>query len=69
MNSLPDLAADARRAWLRKMQDGFMPVQSDFEKSLAFRLSLVVAAVVIGLSLFAPAPASSSAHVAVRATV
>ncbi len=69
MNSLPDLAADARRAWLGEIQDELMPVQSDFEKSPAFRLSLIVAAVVIGLSVFAPPPASSAAHVAIRATV
>ncbi|MFL9883097.1 hypothetical protein PQR66_08675 [Paraburkholderia agricolaris] len=69
MNSLPDLAAAPRRAWLRKMQDGLMPVQSDFEKSLAFRLSLIVAAVVIGLSLFSPPPTSDAPKAAVRATV
>lgn len=69
MNSLPDSAGDARRAWLCKEQDDLIPLQSDFEKSPVFRLSLVVAAVVIGLSLFAPPPASSPTQVAVRATV
>jgi len=69
MKQIVDSAGEARRAWLRGMQDDLMPLQSDFEKSPAFRLSLIVAAVVVGLSLFAPEPASSSAHVAVRATV
>lgn len=69
MNSLPDSAGDARRAWLCKTQSDLIPLQSDFEKSPVFRFSIVVAAVVVGLSLFAPPPASSSAHVAVRATV
>lgn len=69
MSSLPDLAADARRAWLSEMQDGFIPVQSDFERSLAFRLSLIVAAVVVGLSLFSPPPTSGAPKAPVRATV
>jgi hypothetical protein len=56
MNSLPDLAANARRAWLRETQDSQMPVQSDFENSLAFRLVLLVAVVVIGINVLAPAP-------------
>lgn len=67
MESIRDTAGDARRAWLSKMQDGFVPIQSDFERSLAFRLSLIVAAVVIGLSLFSPPP--TPAHLAVRSTV
>ncbi|WP_175051099.1 hypothetical protein [Paraburkholderia sediminicola] len=69
MKEIVDSAGDGRRAWLRGMQDDLMPLQSDFEKSPVYRLSLIVAAVVVGLSLFAPPPASSTAHVAVRATV
>ncbi|MFP3432113.1 hypothetical protein SB781_20345 [Paraburkholderia sp. SIMBA_061] len=69
MNSLPDSAGDARRAWLCKAQDDLTPLQSDFEKSPVFRLSLVVAAVVIGLSLFSPPPTSGASETEVRATV
>lgn len=69
MNSLPDSAGSARRAWLCRAQEDLVPVQSDFEKSPAFRLSLIVAAVVIGLSLFSPPPTPSAPKAAVRATV
>ena len=56
MKSIPDVAGEARRAWLREMQDGLTPVQSDFEKSFAFRMVLVVAVVVISINVLAPAP-------------
>ncbi|MFM0595350.1 hypothetical protein [Paraburkholderia dilworthii] len=69
MNSIPDAAAAERKAWLREFQDAQMPVQSDFEKSLTFRLSMIVAAVVIGLNLFAPPPTTAAPHAVVRAMV
>ncbi|MFM0646889.1 hypothetical protein PQR14_21405 [Paraburkholderia bryophila] len=69
MNSFSDSAGDARRAWLLRTQEDLVPVQSDFEKSPAFRLSMIVAAVVVGLSLFAPPPLSGTSHPAIRATV
>lgn len=69
MYSLSDSAGDARRAWLCKTQDDLMPLQRDFEKSPAFRLSLIVAAVVVGLSLFSPPPTSDAPKAAARATV
>jgi len=61
MNSLPDSAGDRRRDWLRKAQDDLMPLQSDFEKSLAFRLVLLVAVVVISINVLAPAPLPAQA--------
>jgi hypothetical protein len=56
MKSIPDAAGDARRAWLCEMQDDLIPLQSDFEKSLAFRLTLLVAVFVIGINLLSPPP-------------
>jgi hypothetical protein len=56
MNLLTDSAGDARRAWLREMQDSLMPLQSDFEKSFGFRVVLLVAVVVISINVLAPAP-------------
>lgn len=69
MNSLPDSAGDARRAWLCEAQEQLVPIQSDFEKSPVFRISMIVAAVVIGLNLFAPPPSTVTTHAAARATV
>jgi len=64
-----DLAVDARQAWLREMQDGLIPLQSDFEKSLAFRLAMLVAVVVISINVLAPAPAPVTSTSASRTTV
>lgn len=51
MKTLPDNHGDARRAWLREFQ-GETPVQqSDFEKSLAFVLTMIVAVFVIAINL------------------
>ena len=64
-----EMNREARQAWLRKMQDDLMPLQSDFEKSPIFRLSLLVAAIVVGLTTFAPQPTPVVSHAAVRASV
>lgn len=69
MKGIVDSAGDARRAWLRNMQEDFRPLQSDFEKSLAFRLTLLVAAFVIGINLFSPPPQPVAQPPASRATV
>lgn len=69
MKEIIDSGAEARRAWLREMQDGLVPMQSDFEKTPIFRVSLVIAAVVIGLSIFGPQPSTVTSHVAVRPSV
>lgn len=66
MKSIPDVNGEARRACLREMQDSFAPLQSDFENSPVWRITLLIAAVVIGINLFAPASApvaASPAHV------
>lgn len=66
MKSIPDVAGEARRAWLCEMQRGQTGPQSDFEKSLAFRSTLIVAIFVIGINLFSPPPAPATyrpAHV------
>ncbi|MFM0192400.1 hypothetical protein PQQ65_04860 [Paraburkholderia strydomiana] len=69
MKEITDSAADARRAWLRKMQDDLVPLQSDFEKTPIFRVSLIVAAVVIGLSIFGSQPSTVTSHAGVRSLV
>ncbi|NYH13449.1 hypothetical protein [Paraburkholderia bryophila] len=70
MNSLPDSAGDARRAWLCGVQEALNPLQSDFEKSLAWRLTLVVAVVVITINVLAAPPVSPpKIHTPIRSTV
>jgi hypothetical protein len=64
-----DSAADARRAWLREIQEDLVPLQSDFEKTPIFRVSLVIAAVVVGLSIFGPQPSTVTSHAAARPSV
>lgn len=64
MVSLPDSHTEARHAALRDMQAGPARQQSDFEKKLAFRLAFLVATVVIGFNLFAPAPQNYAATAA-----
>ncbi|CAG4906289.1 hypothetical protein [Paraburkholderia saeva] len=68
MKSIPDVNGEARRAYLREMQDGFTPLQSDFEQSPVWRITLLVAVFVIGINVFAPAPVAvspASAHATV----
>ncbi|MEW9584312.1 hypothetical protein [Paraburkholderia sp. DGU8] len=65
MTSLPDSAGNNRRAWLLSLQT---PIQSDFEKSLAFRLTVIVAVFVIGINVLELAPAPVVTHAA-HATV
>ena len=70
MKSIPDVNGEARRAYLREMQDGFTPLQSDFEQSPIWRITLLVAVFVIGINVFAQASApvaASPAHA--RSTV
>jgi hypothetical protein len=69
MNSLPDSAGEARRTWLCEQQDSLLPLQSDFEKTPIFRASMVIAAIVVGLSIFGPQPSTVTSHVAVRPSV
>ena len=52
MESLKDSHGPDRRLWVRLIQQP----QSDFEKSLAFRLAWLVAVIVIGINLFTPSP-------------
>jgi len=59
MKSIPDSAGEARRTWLRETQDSYMPLQSDFEKSLAFRLVFLAAVVVISINVLASAPVAT----------
>lgn len=61
MESLPDSAGNARRAWLRATQAEFPPQQSDFEKSLAWRLAFAVSAIVVTVNVLAPPPAVATA--------
>jgi hypothetical protein len=68
MKSIPDSAGEARRAWLRQLQDGLTPLQSDFEKSRAWRLTFIVAAIVVTINVLAPPPAATVAK-PVHATV
>lgn len=65
-----------RQAWLenpksmRKTSAKPAKYQSDFEKSLAFRLTLLVAVFVIGLNLLSPDPTPDRpTHAVVRLTV
>lgn len=57
-----DANGDARRQWLRALpvlaMDATATVQSDFEKSLPFRLTILVAVFVIGLNLLSDQPSS-----------
>lgn len=70
MKSIPDSAGEDRRAWLRAMQDDLVPIQSDFETSLAWRVALGVAALVILFNVLAPSPVSVAAKPAhMRGTV
>lgn len=62
MESLPDSAGNARRAWLRATQAELPPQQSDFEKSLAWRLAFVVAVIVVTINVLAPPPAVATAR-------
>ncbi|CAE6693146.1 hypothetical protein [Paraburkholderia nemoris] len=62
MNSIPDSAGSARRAWLRQMQEELAPRQSDFETSFAWRLAFVVAAIVVTINVLAPPPAVETAR-------
>lgn len=63
MKSLPDSNTAARQMWLRTLQNFPSPTppqkisadQSDFEKSLAFRSALLVAAFVIAINVLPPA--------------
>ncbi len=72
-----ELNTEKRHAWLRELQDlADKPApdlaQSDFEKSLAFRLTFIVVLIVIGINIFAPPPtpaADKPAHALVRPTV
>ncbi|MFM0315979.1 hypothetical protein PQR36_13905 [Paraburkholderia nemoris] len=68
MNSIPDSAGDARRAWLYQMQEGLTQPQSDFERSFAWRLAFVVAAIVVTINVLAPPPADATAR-PIHATV
>lgn len=67
MESLNDAHGPERRLWLRLIQS-----QSDFEKTLAFRLTLLAAVVVISINVFAPdsqpGATPTATHAAVRAT-
>lgn len=70
MKSIPDVAGEARRAWLFEMQCHQRAPQSDFECCLAYRLCFIVAVFVIGLNLLSPDPTPSPpARAAVRHTV
>ncbi|MDQ7981370.1 hypothetical protein QYH69_29490 [Paraburkholderia sp. SARCC-3016] len=58
-----DANAEARRTWLLALQSAptastnvASNAQSDFEKSFAFRLALVITVVVIGINLFSSPP-------------
>jgi hypothetical protein len=68
MESLPDSAGNARRAWLCATQKEPALRQSDFEKSFAWRLTFVVAAIVVTINVLAP-PAADATSRPVRATV
>lgn len=61
MESLPDSAGNARRAWLRVTQTELPPSQSDFEQSWAWRLVFAVAAIVLTINVLAPPPATATA--------
>ncbi len=60
MNSIRDSAGSVRRAWLRQMQEDLVPLQSDFEKSFAWRLVFAVAAIVVTINVLAPPPAATA---------
>ncbi|EIF32547.1 hypothetical protein BCh11DRAFT_00275 [Burkholderia sp. Ch1-1] len=66
MKSLPDWNTAARHRWLTQEaaaeQECGTQEQSDFEQSLAFRLTLIVAVFVIGINVFQPAPAPLVVH-------
>jgi hypothetical protein len=62
MESLPDSAGNARRAWLRATPAELPPQQSDFEKSLAWRVAFAVAAIVVTINVLAPPPAVATAR-------
>jgi hypothetical protein len=68
MESLPDSVGNTRRAWLHAIQTGLPSPQSDFEKSLAWRLTFVVAVIVVTINVLAPPPATATAR-PVHATV
>lgn len=61
MESLPDSAGSARRAWLRATQAELPPPQSDFEQSWTWRLAFAVAAIVVTINVLAPPPAVATA--------
>jgi hypothetical protein len=63
-----EMNGEARRAWLQELQDGLVPLQSDFEKSLAWRLTFVTAAIVVTINVLAPPPVPATA-MTIRATV
>ncbi|MFL9899037.1 hypothetical protein PQR71_12885 [Paraburkholderia fungorum] len=65
MTSLPDSAANERRAWLCRLQ---APVQSDFETSVVWRSTLIAALIVIVINIPASPPVTP-AQAAVRSTV
>lgn len=80
MTALPDIHGDDRRAWLQFVQESdpvrrpahAAPDTSNFEKTLAWRLALLAAVVVIGINVFAPDPepnvAPGTMHTATPAT-
>lgn len=80
MTALPDIHGEDRRAWLQFVQESdpvhrpahATPGTSNFEKTLAWRLALLVAVVVIGINVFAPDPeaafAPGTTHTATPAT-
>jgi hypothetical protein len=69
---IDDHHAVARKHWLRQQHPPIaqQSAQSDFEKSLAFRVTLLVAVFVIGLNLLSPDPTPNPpTRAAVRHTV
>jgi hypothetical protein len=68
MESLPDEAGEARRAWLSEMQGDQTPAQSDFEKSVAWR-GVFVAAVIVTVINVPASPPQAPAQPPIRSTV
>lgn len=68
MKSLPDEAGEARRSWLSEMQGHRIPVQSDFEKSVAWR-GVFAAAIIVTVINVPASPPQVLAQPPIRATV
>jgi hypothetical protein len=68
MKSIPDTAGETRRAWLRELQRGTTPPQSDFEKSVIWR-GVFAAAFIVTVINIPVSPPTVQTHAPVRATV